>query len=535
MPNSQPTPMITMDQDGQYCEMSAEDWIRIGGVPTVRKRISVSDQEHGYDVQEVDEPLATRADCPEPSAECDHSSTYVGTRNRFTDALRIPNAGLKEFVAYLAERHGYQLDVRRSIPASSLLPSAERPPWLTYPDVVDFVQQHESGLVQISGDSAIPQILSDLARAFPTIRIVLLANLTALTRAFQALQRSFPPTAPTEQQLTLVHDGSTPIRHDGQVIPGIILCTPAGAAEIDLEKADVVLLWDAYQAMHLAFEWPLIQIDSRFRLFGFWRNTRKPTDYELARLRTVYGFQQLVLWQPGWYRRETHVAYCRSVFPSQLAAPSSDAVPGQVTGARTLNSMTAYIHNHVRNEQIRRLATKLSRGSAPVHPRYRDVRRWISNHASDRFAISIVVDRPEHAIMLARRLPDWSVIIDRECNLSDVSRRLRRRIQRDQQHGSLLRIIDADTARTIRDCDSDIVIWAGGGTSVDLPDSWLHSCCETRRPLLIIDFQDDYSRLARRYTRKRQEGLIERDIYSVGTSPVMGRLQRFEQIVGGQR
>ena len=69
----------------------------------------------------------------------------------------------------------------------------------------------------------------------------------------------------------------------------------------------------------------------------------------------------------------------------------------------------------------------------------------------------------------------------------------------------------------------------------DIPEGWMYAFTDSRRPLLIVDFIDDFAPAARRLSRQRANSLEALDIFRVGEPPVLGRIRRFERQIGGEQ
>ena len=527
-------PALTYSRNGQVISLRPATLARLGGDIAVKKRVPAVDQDHGYDVHEVPESLL-RGPQQLSSAPGNGVSSNASPHNSHVSIQANPNAGLTEFYRYLAGKRNCQLIEQADVPTSEL-PEPTQLLGLNYPELATFVRQVPRGLVNVSGTVAKAVLIADLAIAYPNARIMILSSRVAeLKFVCQSLQRDLPPSMSRKNLLALVWNRSPQAVVDDADFPRIICCTPTAAADLDSEKADIVVLLDAFDCLHERMAWPLIQTDARFRLFGLWTASRKPTKYELARLRTVFGFQQIDLMDRGRVRREVHYAYLRQGGPAPTGSTYVPCAAGDRRSPESVDPQRAYIHNHQRNEQICRLARKLRTGVPLTGERYRDVIQWLEGRSTQNLCVTIVVDRLEHAIQLGNHLPKWPIVADPRIPLNDLPQSVRSRINSNITEWVPCRIVAPYVGCRVSGYCSDIVIWASGGVAAEIPRHWMYSINSPSQPLLIVDFLDDFTPATRKLSISRMQDLKKRDVYRVGTPAVMGRIQQLEQIVRGGR
>ena len=500
--------ILTFRRDSQHISLTPETLEKLGGDVTVRKRVPVDDFVHGYDVREVRE-----------SALAGH---------------RMPNAGLIDLLAYRAWKRGYQLTGTSDTPISTL-PEPANGDQLTYSAWAQFVQREPRGLVRISKPVDVAVLITELAVAFPSSRIMLLGRVNDLKPVYLRLRKLLPKEVHSQNQLAFVHGGCRLRQADDAEFPRLICCTPTEAADLDSEKCDIVVMYDAFECLHELMAWPLIQMDAKFRLFGILRTDRKPKPYEQARLHQVFGFSQLDLMDGGRVRRDVHYAWVRHAGQAPAGSIISTPALGGRKATESVDSLAAYVHNHHRNDQISRLAKKLRAGNPIEGDQFRDVRRWLEVRGGQSVSITVVVDRLDHAIQLQRKLGGWPIIADPEKNLHDLSKSTKRRINIRLQQWLPCQIVVADAAQNFQGQHSDVLIWASGGVAMDIPAFWTFSHNNSDRPMLIIDFLDDFTAATRKLSYQRRDDLAQRNIFRVGTSEVIGRIERFEKSVGWRR
>lgn len=487
--------------------LAPEDLQLLGGGITVPKRVPRVDASHGYDVIEAQE-------------------TWLG-------GDRVPNLGLREFLAYRAIQRGYRVQEVATNQIATLPAPACRNQ-LLWPSWIDFVHQNELGLVRISDQVDVPAMIAELVIAFPERRIMVLGKVEKLRNHAASLLRLLPPEFHRNRQIAVAHAGR-PLRvDDDRETPRLILCTPTMAADLESEKCDIVVMLDAFECLHERMAWPLIQMDGRFRLFGLLPASRVAKPYEAARLRVTFGFRQLDLRGKGLVRRDISYALMRQ---SGEAPEGSVLEHPAVAGRRTLqsvNPLRAYVHHHHRNDMIARLARKLRGGQRIENHRYSEIANWCRLQVRRPMSVMIVVDQLDHAVQLHRQLPDWPIVAG-ESNLDGIPAAVRRWINRCVSQWLPCQIVVADAVRRTKGHHADVVIWASGGAMVDIPEEWLYTRADSGHPLLIVDFVDDFAPAARRLSRQRGNSLEARDIFRVGEPPVLGRIRQFERQIGETR
>lgn len=508
--SSNPPPTRTIAYHRSTCAVSLapEDLQRLGGDITVPKREAVADQTHGYDVREVQESLLTSG--------------------------RMPNAGLIDVLSLRALKRGYRLaEICES--SISTLPEPADVDQVDYPAWVRFVHREHRGLVKVPGQFDIAVLIANLVVAYPTARIMFLGRINNLKPVYARLLRLVPQETRREKQLAFVRNGRTLRLTEENDVPRVIFCTPMAAADLDSEKCDIVVIDDAFECMHETMQWPLVQVDGKFRLFGILRRDRKPKPYEKARIHQVFGFRQLDLMDGGRVRRPVHFAWIRHAGQAPAGSVITTPAIGNRRSIESVDPQEAYVHNHKRNEQISRLAKKLRTGAPLRESRFKDIRRWLNGRESQQRGVTVVVEHLDHAIQLARKLDNWPIIAAAKNNLHNLSKSTKRRIIARPQQWLPCQIVVADEGWTCGGFHSDVVIWAAGGVAITLPEFWTFTRNSADRPLLVIDFLDDFTEATRKWSYQRRHDLIRRDVFRVGTSAVIGRIHQFENSAGGTR
>ncbi|MEZ6126638.1 MAG: hypothetical protein R3C49_26245 [Planctomycetaceae bacterium] len=524
----QPPNPFELYRDGQciFITRTAYEWFLSSAV--TRKRVATDDPVYGYRVHEVEQSLIRGPDIEE-----------MGVAD-IPD--RIANAGMTNLLAYAASEAGKDFPDSRFAAVLTLPPPCQEP-HLTYPPLTRMMHDSERGLIRIgnSGDATqiSVDIVADAVAAYPGCRIIVVGN----TRPLQQLKRSLLQLP--NERFPLAHRNIDVVSSrrplsiaDDEDFPNLLLSTPCGAADLDSEKCHIAILLDAMQCTQRQMQNMLIQVDAGFRLFGILSVNRPLKPYEKFSLHQVFGPAVIDVISQGRVRRPVQYAVVRQ---SGVAPPNSTVPGSQFHGKgqrSTVQSLAAYTYHHARNDTIARLARNLRSGEALSNKKYRRLRRWLQDHNVALPNVTIVVDRLDHAIELGKRLPDCPIFAGRKNDLDGVAARMRRRIISDpaQWHPERQQIVVADAAGKFAGGHSDVVIWASGGTTTSgVPASWMFSHSEPDRPMVIVDFLDEFSPSTRNWSFCRFEFLKSRDIFPVGTSDQIERTRRMLRGRGARR
>ena len=493
--NQATTDVLTYYRNGQHISIEDEQIQHLGGDLVVRKIVTEDEPQHGYDLKAEYKSLLSHP-----------------------EGFPIPNAGCLAALTYKARECGCQLRGISLSPAIIELPAPQHLGELEYPALASFTQQHHRGLIRIPKKMGEAQVIAELAVAYPRARILVLGSQVASLERICHKLKCLLPADVNATEVRLVHSRRRLRLDDDSPIARICFSTHLEAAELDLATCDLVVLADAYECIHVRAQQTLEERDAQFRLFGIMRANRSPSPYESDVISATFGFEILDLMSHGRVGRDVQVAWVRLGGQPSLAREAS------------FDYRLQYTHNHRRNSIVVQLARSLADGRAVQREKARDISRWGSNHGHGPHAVTILVDRLDHAIALGRKLDDWPIIAGKDCNLRGLSVSIRRRVARDPQQwldGSH-QIVLTDAAKTFPGYHSDIVLWAGGGVGGGaIPNCWLFSRNDPRRPMLIVDFLDHSSQQAREWSRLRRKDYERRDIFRVGVSAAVGRVCQF--------
>lgn len=481
---------LLLEQNGQHLSVSSDVVQRLGDL-LGRRLVTHDDPQHGSVVRKETMSLL-----------------------RAADGRRLPNSGLFPALQFLARRRGIRLQ-RRVTPAILPLPGPIHPEFLSYPEVAQFAFQTPLGQILVHPGIHPEDVIGDLATAFPDTRIVVLGgHARQLKRIAESLcaRKIRAWSISTRYSLPLLE------HLDDEELPRVLCSTPREAANIDFATAGIVILLDAAACQHADMQMTLSQVDAAFRLYGLFDVTRVPAPSVVDGTMATFGPDIIRLQSRLEVRREVHVAWMPTP-PPEIDLDLKDPSFGR----------RCYWHHERRNRRIKQLVNGLRSASALNRRRFGDVARRYGQAGYTPPSVTILVDRPIHAVELSRLLSDWPVIAADEslegldANFCDRVRQQRRRWL-DGSH----QIVLTSAAPRFRGETSDVVVWVGGGKSLDaIPRRWLSAAVGSSNPLLIIDFRDGHNQAAKSLSRERQREYLQNDIFPIGISAAQGRLAMF--------
>ncbi len=431
--------------------------------------------------------------------------------------FRIPNAGCLAVVEYMLRKQGISLRVFDS-PGIAALPQPEHVSGLNYPSVAEFLCQHRNGTIQLPNNLR-ASIIIEIAVAFPGCRVILLdARIETLKKLSKQVINGLPPGM--KGDVEVVHAKRRLHVDDEQPIPRIIFSTFIYAADCDFETCDIVMLLDARQVTHQRNRMALEACDARFRLFGFVNTGTRVSPNEAGLIMGTFGPQKLQLLSHGRIRRPVYVVGHDNRQPSVHLAEVQTSNNRHEDNFDFLGK--CYWHNERRNRAIIQNARQLN--DHPLCP-----------------SVTIMVKHLDHAAALARKLRDWKIYIapaDR-CAVSRMNREFRERVESESRSASWstgsCQIVMANAVGQFRGYLSRAIIWAGGGPVDEIPESWFYVRDVdggSNGPTLIVDFQDRFNWVARKWSKQRFAAYNRKDIFRIGPTPAEGRIEAF---LSGQR
>lgn len=479
-----------IDQNGQHLSISSEVIQRLGDLEG-RRIITFDDARHGSMVRKDTASLL-----------------------RAADGRRMPNAGLFQALQFGAYQRGIRLH-RRVAPAIVVLPNPIQLKFLSYPQVAQFVCDKWSGQIGIHPGIKPEDIVADLHLAFPDSSVVVLGrHIRQLKRIADSLRarRVHATAISSRYQLRLADDA------DDDEPPRVICSTPREAGSIDFSTASIVVLLDAPACQHSDMQMTLSQVDAQFRLFGLIDVTKAIAPSVVDSIMSTFGPDIIRLQSRLHIRRDVNAAWVP-------VPPPNNAL--EVTDPRFARH--CYWYHDRRNRRIKQLANGLRTGCPLSQRKFGDLERLYGQSGYTPPSVTVLVDRPVHAVELSRLLPNWPIIASDaaleglDSSFCDFVWQSRRQWI-DGSH----QIVLAEAALQFRGETSDVVIWVGGGESTDfMPHNWLSVAYGSSRPLLIIDFQDNHNLVTRELSHSRQQQYLQSDIFPVGISAAQGRLAMF--------
>jgi hypothetical protein len=313
-------------------------------------------------------------------------------------------------------------------------------------------------------------------------------------------------------------------RPNTRTVGRVVIGTPYGLADdgAELNKRALVLFPRAQDALQEHAQTALMTADPRFRLFGFLPADCKFSPCEQDWIRATFGFSEVTIPRHGFVER-----------PVRTVWSPVDGGPRFPLGASVLELKRLGIWQHpVRNRRIARIAREFSR---------RDI-NWLRERvpefamagiASTACRVLVVVEGVDHALALAKLLPDWPVIVgDGVCEAGfDRYQRqlLAQRRTMPSTTGLMIATLAGLAQPGVLDFNSvDVVVWAGGGSHLPpLPAEMLICRPEQTRALLLVDVADRHHPQLRRWSRYRREEYQDAGWIAPGTDPVKARIDRF--------
>lgn len=429
-------------------------------------------------------------------------------------AVRAPNAGLRPALVELAARKGFAIEFVRSTQVNSL-PEPQLMS-LGYPTMAKFVHQTPLGRIMRHLDVDDADILADLARAFPHTKIVALdPKCEPLKVACRKLRKAKISCDWTS--------GDRPLNRtvDGDVEqPQVLLSTPTEVSSIDFEQTDIVVVLDARTAGHERMQMALSQMDARFRLYGL-DLLELPQNASLRDTQfSVFGPEVLNIYEGNLATRNLQVAFLRVEGPQlKDSLDVADVFWKCIWG------------NERRNRRIANVAKAMRDGNPALLKKGQDqsLRTHLKQHSGRPMNVVVLVERPLHAEALSEKLDDWPVDIDQK-SLFRLNQRFWKRVQNlAGRHDRRGRIVLTDFEGLSKSThDPDVVIWAGGGRlGSPIPEAWATAPAGSERPLLIVDFLDDFHPEAQKMRKSRRADYFANEIYPVGTDAAYGRTLKF--------
>ena len=377
------------------------------------------------------------------------------------------NAGLTQLLSLLTHYVRSPVEVRRTTAVSNLEVPADVSLFWPAPTthLHRFVRSCESGLISTESISIRSRLIAELFRAFPDHSF---AVMTASVRDAKQVERRLRQHRIPVQRLRSQYAP----RSVGRIVVGPF--ESLAHNEVELEKRDILIAYDARHALAERAQGPLTAPDLRCRLFGFISLDDSFSQRERDRLAATFGFQRCDVPGPGTQR-----VVVRTVqVPFRAARPTCESL-----GSLKRHGIWRCHH---RNRLIARQAKEIGQGRRVV----------------------VLVDSLEHAACLCRRLPEWPVRIGGHAEPSLLPDRMRQDLARNLSlpiSGPRLIATPAGLA-SASEFQFDDVFWAGSGPGLPpIPNALLMSPSRCDRDVLLHDVADRHDPTLRRWARSRRD------------------------------
>lgn len=458
------------------------------------------------DIQQLGGPLFARA--VKHQGAHDHFTMRCGREKVFpSDHPQLANFGLYEVLRMRSELRGNSLRISASAAIKRLpAPAGDQ---LQFPDLAEFLAQHHQGLICHSKSVGATDIIRDVHQAFPEQRIMVISPRQ------QRNSELFRQLRPVVNSIHL-DDPDRPLNwSEVEELPRVIISTPYGVQAYEFPSTDILILLEARNCCHSRTRDMLSQIDLRARVYGLHPRRFELSPHESDMCMVTFGPHQLELRDDSKVTRPAHLV--RIPFRKIFRKKSKE-----IDFAKSL-----YWQNRKRNKLITEVAKELSAGTGGEFTNLLSSAGW--ELPEDRPNITILVDRPMHAVELSGRLNDWPVLIDPTV-LDYLNGQFRNRVLNQSRSWTSepANIMLTDYARNTSIEDVDILIWAAGTShTTGIPDRFLRSAAARNKPLLIIDFEDRGNPDTQRFSDLRAEEFYRRGIFPPGISPPQGRVALF--------
>jgi hypothetical protein len=451
----------------------------------------------------------------ELDANCDHGYRPV---KRSVSLLEgppwWPNAGLKHVVVSRLRQLGYRVSLwhssfaprrlirRRWSPTPSQLPTDED--FLNFAAIGEnFLLRHDSGRVDVAW------LIAQAGLGFEDVWIAVLTGTEQEAKSLASrLSRWVPDVALALGNIAPDHR------------PRVVVGTVGGLAQrvLDFEKSDVLFVPNALQGITYKNEFPILQVDSRFRLIGFLRSDIQTSRQESDRLITTFGPWNVEMPAHGHYPLPVSVAWQRIHAPAVADIDSVWAL-----------KRAGYIEHAPRNRRIASLAETL------VLRIWEDVNRLSPGLAALSEVVCeprvvVVSDTIDHVLRLAEHLPDWPVFVPPGFITDGLPPKFRRILAERNticpsgplHIATLSALADVDLA------DVDVLIWAGGGKGrpvLRASNRIVHN--SRKRQLILVDVIDAHNPTLLRWSRRRRRQYDETGWFPPGTDQYEAAIARF--------
>jgi hypothetical protein len=413
-------------------------------------------------------------------------------------------AGLEPVVVEFLASAGIALSWRQEERQELGAPELRRLESFAQPDLalIEFVARHTRGVVRyLHGPVELGRLVGQVAVAWPAAKVLVIANLLQRAHGCWNSLVQLVPDAVLSTSRRPYEGGSR-----------VVVATPGALGMVTMGLCDFVFADDAVLATR-GLHGERIVDAHRARLFGFLEVAAQPSPYEADLVVELFGFGSLTIPRHGHVERGVEVAWARIEGGPRLSAELD-----------SLGLKRSGLWRHeLRNRRIARLAEAVvndHQRHAGLSPTIAAAMRGLAGRD-----VVIVVEDVEHALALARYLPNWPVRVAQDSlmleglPLEQIERLRHRRswAQCAQRAGTIV-TVSGLTPETV--ASADILIRADGGLGrLALPANALTMPWEDRRPLLLVDFLDRHNPRLRLQSRQRAAAYERQGWHRAGLDP----------------
>ena len=411
------------------------------------------------------------------------------------DKYSVAYAGLEPLIIEWMQRRGYQIELAEERPKPLPPPHPFRLTDRLEADMdwLGCIRQHDRALVRYRRGKVKPaRLIAQVALAWPKKKIMVW-----VTRR-QEVHEVGKQLAKYGLDVTQFHGDYTPAEA-GRVVVSTYACLGIGAIEI--EKRPIAIVLDPAEMLVNFFGKTALAKARNARLYGLMPDDVELPPFARDRVTALLGFPKLHIRRHGDNESPTNVVFCKIT-----GGQSIDL------GLSPLEVKRQGVWRHpVRSRRIAALARAVATGDESVladkFPGVLKRIAWPGALSIDE-PVGILVENVEHALVLAERLPGWSVVTADDICQAGLSRRQRQILRDggDQQRGDGHVIVTWEGLSRVKGLD--VLIRADAGQEA-YPVTQSNSICPNRNlPGLILDFADKHHPLLRRWARQRKQDYV---------------------------
>ena len=382
--------------------------------------------------------------------------------------------------------------------------------------MLSWIAASELGVIEHGRQASVTDLLREIIQCFQgQVRIAVLFG------SERQQERATAPLSPNWIGGTILR-----ARFSYEEPPRVAIGTFRDAArdDVGLHDYDVVIVPHATDALGEYAQRALGDPALHCRLIGLLPDNARLSPASRGRLMATFGPRQYFVSQFGHVQRTVNLATLH------LPLPEAENIEHDVRFLRQ-----AVWRNDSFNNLLAAAANSIAAGEV------RD--RWLIPRSpsqivdrNENSSVIVACDNVEHALELAKRLPDWRVHIGTDCFLDNLSpdglAALRRPGGLSAWSWQAKRIFTADVFRVCDLSDVSVIIWAsaGGGLPPIKSQSLIvdSRITASSRPLLVVDVENRSNTKLERATQERRWLYAGRGWLPEGTDEATSRLVEFD-------